>query len=147
MNIMLLLLVAAGISLVIQNLLMVRITESVSTVLITLVINSSVGLLLLMGLLFAKNGVSALAEVTGALRVWMLLPGLLGSFFVFSGILGYQKLGAATTIAVLVASQLVAGLMVDIYKAGPAALRENVPALLGGVLLVIGAFLVARRSF
>ena len=41
MNIMLLLLVAAGVSLVIQNLLMVRITESVSTVLITLVINST----------------------------------------------------------------------------------------------------------
>lgn len=83
MNIMLLLLVAAGVSLVIQNLLMVRITESVSTVLITLVINSSVGLVLLMGLLFAKNGVTALAEVTGSLRLWMLLPGLLGSFLCF----------------------------------------------------------------
>ncbi len=37
--------------------------------------------------------------------------------------------------------------MADIYKAGPAAMRENLPALLGAVLLVIGAFLVARRSF
>ena len=147
MNIMLLLLVAAGVSLVAQNLLMVRISESASTILIALVINSSVGLLLLMALLFAKNGASALAEVTGNFRLWMLLPGLLGSFFVFSGIFGYQKLGAATTISVLVASQLVAGLAVDIYKAGPAALRDNLPALLGAVLLVAGAFLVARRSF
>ncbi|MNG75233.1 Inner membrane protein YdcZ [compost metagenome] len=126
---------------------MVRISESASTILIALVINSSVGLLLLMALLFAKNGASALAEVTGNFRIWMLLPGLLGSFFVFSGIFGYQKLGAATTISVLVASQLVAGLAVDIYKAGPVALRENLPALLGAVLLVVGAFLVARRSF
>lgn len=147
MNIMLLLLVAAGVSLVVQNLLMVRISESASTILIALVINSSVGLLLLMALLFAKNGASALAEVTGNFRIWMLLPGLLGSFFVFSGIFGYQKLGAATTISVLVASQLVAGLAVDIYKAGPAALRDNLPALLGAVLLVAGACLVARRSF
>lgn len=147
MNIMLLLLVAAGVSLVAQNLLMVRISESASTILIALVINSSVGLLLLMALLFAKNGASALAEVTGNFRIWMLLPGLLGSFFVFSGIFGYQKLGAATTISVLVASQLVAGLAVDIYKAGPAALRDNLPALLGAVLLVVGAFLVVRRSF
>lgn len=147
MNIMLLLLMAAGVSLVVQNLLMVRISESASTILIALVINSSVGLLLLMALLFAKNGAGALAEVTGNFRGWMLLPGLLGSFFVFSGILGYQKLGAATTISVLVASQLVAGLGVDIYKAGPAALRDNLPALLGAVLLVVGAFLVARRSF
>jgi bacterial/archaeal transporter family-2 protein len=93
MNIMLLLLVAAGVSLVIQNLLMVRITESVSTVLITLVINSSVGLVLLMGLLFAKNGVTALAEVTGSLRLWMLLPGLLGSFFCVFRHFGLPEVG------------------------------------------------------
>lgn len=85
---MLLLLIAAGMGLVVQNLLMVRMTESVSTILITLVINSSVGLLLLVGLLLAKNGLGAVAEVTGAARWWMLLPGLLGSLFVFAGILG-----------------------------------------------------------
>lgn len=83
---MLLLLIAAGMGLVVQNLLMVRMTESVSTILITLVINSSVGLLLLVGLLLAKNGLGAVAEVTGAARWWMLLPGLLGSLFVFAGI-------------------------------------------------------------
>ena len=121
---MLLLLIAAGMGLVVQNLLMVRMTESVSTILITLVINSSVGLLLLVGLLLAKNGLGAVAEVTGAARWWMLLPGLLGSLFVFAGILGYQKLGAAATISILVASQLCMGLLVDVYRAGPAALRE-----------------------
>ncbi|EME9754600.1 DMT family transporter [Serratia marcescens] len=145
---MLLLLIAAGMGLVVQNLLMVRMTESVSTILITLVINSSVGLLLLVGLLLAKNGLGAVAEVTGAARWWwMLLPGLLGSLFVFAGILGYQKLGAAATISILVASQLCMGLLVDVYRAGPAALRENLPALFGALLLVAGAYLVAKRSF
>ncbi|HBL7017109.1 TPA: DMT family transporter [Serratia marcescens] len=144
---MLLLLIAAGMGLVVQNLLMVRITESVSTILITLVINSSVGLLLLVGLLLAKNGLGAVAEVTGSARWWMLLPGLLGSLFVFAGILGYQKLGAAATISILVASQLCMGLLADVYRAGPAALRENLPALVGALLLVAGAYLVAKRSF
>ncbi len=36
-----------------------------------------------------------------------MIPGLLGSFFVFASISGYQNVGAATTIAVLVASQLI----------------------------------------
>jgi transporter family-2 protein len=40
---------------------------------------------------------------------------LLGSFFVFASISGYQNVGAATTIAVLVASQLVGGLAMDIF--------------------------------
>jgi transporter family-2 protein len=55
-------LTAAGVLLVIQNLLMVRITTSVSTVLVTLVLNSGVGLILLVALLSAKAGIGAVAE-------------------------------------------------------------------------------------
>lgn len=60
---------------------------------------------------------------------------------------GLPKLGAAATISILVASQLCMGLLVDVYRAGPAALRENLPALFGALLLVAGAYLVAKRSF
>ena len=81
-------LILAGISLVLQNALMVRITQSVSTVLITLVINSSVGLTALLAILISRNGLAGLTEAAGAVRPWALLPGLLGPFFVFAGILG-----------------------------------------------------------
>ena len=76
----------------------------------------------------------------------MLLPGLLGSLFVFAGIPGC-KTGRGATISIPVASQLCMGLLVDVYRAGPAALRENLPALFGALLLVAGAYLVAKRSF
>jgi len=56
------LLAAAGVALVMQNLLMVRITEAVSTVLITLVINSSMGLALLLATLLLRNGMSGVIE-------------------------------------------------------------------------------------
>jgi transporter family-2 protein len=98
------LLVSAGLCLVLQNLLMVRITLSASTVLVALVINSAVGLTVLLSLLLIRNGAGGVAEAVSALRPWAFLPGLLGSFFVFAGILGYQRLGAAPTIAILVAS-------------------------------------------
>lgn len=42
-----------------------------------------------------------------------LLPGALGSFFVFSGVLGYKHLKAAIAIAILVGSQLVFGIIAD----------------------------------
>lgn len=96
---MLLLLIAAGMGLVVQNLLMVRMTESVSTILITLVINSSVGLLLLVGLLLAKNGLGAVAEVTGA-AVVDAAAGAAGIAVRVCRYLGYQKLGAAATISI-----------------------------------------------
>lgn len=140
------LLVSAGICLVLQNLLMVRITLSASTVLVALVINSAVGLALLLSLLLIRNGPGGVAEAVSALRPWAFLPGLLGSFFVFAGILGYQRLGVAPTIAILVASQLVAGLAADQLKPGAQALSAQGLPVLGAILLVVGAFLIARRG-
>jgi transporter family-2 protein len=139
-------LILAGISLVLQNALMVRITQSVSTVIITLVINSSVGLTALLVILISRNGLAGLAEAAGALRPWALLPGLLGSFFVFAGILGYQRLGAAPTIAVLVASQLLAGLAFDAAFSGQKMAGFSAWQLVGALLLVSGAVLVAGRN-
>ena len=139
-------LILAGISLVLQNALMVRITQSVSTVLITLVINSSFGLTALLAILISRNGLAGLTEAAGAVRPWALLPGLLGSFFVFAGIMGYQRLGAAPTIAVLVASQLLAGLAFDAAVAEQRVAGFNTWQLVGALLLVAGAVLVAGRT-
>jgi len=142
-----LMLIAGGIALVIQNTLMTRITHSASTVLIALVLNSAVGLVLLISLLAGKTGASGFYELLQSFKGWMLLPGILGSFFVFTGITGYQNLGASRTIAILVASQLVAGLGYDIYRSGTESLLKNLPAIIGAVFLVAGAFLVASRKF
>jgi transporter family-2 protein len=140
------LLAAAGVAVVAQNILMVRITESVSNVLIALVINSSAGLTLLLAALLLRNGLSGVSEAIGAVTPWAILPGLLGSFFVFAGVMGYQKVGAASTVAVLVASQLIAGLLVDAYRAGSHfGARISPLSWLGAGLLLTGAVLVAHR--
>ena len=65
----------------------------------------------------------------------------------FASISGYQNVGAATTIAVLIASQLVGGLVIDLIRAHHVPLRALVGPLCGAVMLVIGAWLVARRQF
>jgi len=69
---------------------------------------------------------------------------LLGSFFVFSGIIGFQKVGAATTIAVLVASQLITGLIADLWRTEASQGRPCFLTFVGAGLLVLGAILVAR---
>lgn len=138
------LLVAAGAALVMQNLIMVHITEQVSTVLITLLINSGVGLVLLLSALLLRNGINGVTETVSAIRPWVILPGLLGSFFVFSGIVGFQKVGATTTIAVLVASQLITGLLADSWRSGLSQARPCFLTIIGAGLLIVGAVLVAR---
>lgn len=141
----LVILVVAGIALVVQNTLMARITGQMSSVIITLVLNSSVGLVLLTALLWGKSGLSGFAEIASAFRWWFLLPGILGAYFVFANIWGYQKLGAASTISILVASQLIAGLAFDIYRRSGEAGVNWLPAGCGVVLLIAGAYLVAAN--
>ena len=140
-------LVAAGIGLVVQNTLMVRITQSSSTILIAMLLNSLVGIVLFVSILLIKQGVGGFQELVSSVKWWTLIPGLLGSFFVFASISGYQNVGAATTIAVLIASQLIGGLVLDVVKSEGVALRALVGPVCGAVLLVIGAWLVARRQF
>lgn len=140
-------LIAAGIGLVVQNTLMVRITQSASTILIAMLLNSLVGIVLFVSILLIKHGVAGFQELYASVKWWTLIPGLLGSFFVFASISGYQYVGAATTIAVLVASQLIGGLVMDVVRSQGVALKALTGPVCGAVLLVIGAWLVARRQF
>lgn len=73
-------LVAAGIGLVVQNTLMVRITQSSSTILIAMLLNSLVGIVLFVSILLLKQGVAGFSELAATVRWWTLIPGLLGSF-------------------------------------------------------------------
>ncbi|EAY3791335.1 DMT family transporter [Salmonella enterica] len=140
-------LIAAGVGLVVQNSIMVRITQTSSTILIAMLLNSLVGIVLFVTILWLKQGATGFGELVASVRWWTLIPGLLGSFFVFASISGYQNVGAATTIAVLVASQLIGGLALDIARSHGVTLRAMVRPAFGALLLVIGAWLIAKRQF
>lgn len=146
MNIYMAVLIAAGAGLVIQNILMAQITEQTSMILVALVLNSAVGLVLLTTLLLRKTGIGGLTEVLQLLKPWMILPGLLGSFFVFASITGYSQLGATSTISLLVASQLIFGLGWDFLRADRMALSQMGTAALGAILLLAGAYLIVSRT-
>lgn len=55
-------LIAAGIGLVVQNTLMVRITQSSSTILIAMLLNSLVGIVLFVSILWFKQGMEGLVN-------------------------------------------------------------------------------------
>lgn len=138
------LLIAAGGAIVLQNLMMTQIASSASTPLVALALNSLVGLALLLSLIAWRSGAAGLAELTATFGWRAALPGLLGTFFVFASLLGYQRLGAGTTVALLVASQLIAGLLIDALRTGGA--RLDAPTLIGAALLIAGTTLVATRG-
>lgn len=140
------LLVAAGAALVAQNLLMTKIAGTASTVLVALLMNAAVGLVLLSALLLRKSGLSGFGEIAGIFRFWFVIPGVLGTFFVFSSIIGYQNVGAAPTIAMLVASQLVFGLAWDLSRMDEITFQGAVTSAVGAGLLICGAFIVVSKA-
>lgn len=73
-------LIAAGIGLVVQNTLMVRITQTSSTILIAMLLNSLVGIVLFVSILWFKQGMAGFGELVSSVRWWTLIPGLLRSF-------------------------------------------------------------------
>lgn len=139
------LLVAAGAALVVQNLLMAKITGAASSVLVALLMNSAVGLVLLSALILRKTGINGLSEIAGMFRLWFVIPGILGTFFVYASITGYQSVGAAPTIATLVTSQLLFGLAWDMSRSNSLTSNGILPAAIGVALLVAGAILIVSR--
>ena len=58
-------LIAAGIGLVVQNTLMVRITQTSSTILIAMLLNSLVGIVLFVSILWFKQGMAGFPACAG----------------------------------------------------------------------------------
>ncbi|MEC8485310.1 MAG: DMT family transporter [Pseudomonadota bacterium] len=137
-------LAVAGAALVLQNILMVKVTEKSSTIIITLLLNSASGFILLLMLLYFKSGTFGITEALQKVSPSTLAMGLLGSFFVFAGILGYKNLGASSTIATLVCSQLLCGILWDLHNHPNA--RLDLKTILGAVFLILGVVLILQQK-
>lgn len=76
---------------------------------------------------------------------WMYTGGLLGAGFVLASVILTPRLGAATTIGLFLAGQVIASIIIDHFGLFRVAVQEaTVPRILGGLLIVAGVFLVQR---
>lgn len=96
-------------------------------------------------LLVARSGFGGLS---GAFRTpaWMWLGGVMGLTVVFTITFAQPRIGATATIGILIAGQLVMGLLIDRYGLFGVAQIAISPARLAGVVLLgIGAALSLVR--
>lgn len=140
-------LIAAGIGLVVQNTLMVRITQTSSTILIAMLLNSLVGIVLFVSILWFKQGMAGFGELVSSVRWWTLIPGLLGSFLSSPVSADIRMWERRQLLLYWSPVQLIGGLMLDIFRSHGVPLRALFGPICGAILLVVGAWLVARRSF
>jgi transporter family-2 protein len=135
---------AGGASLAMQNAIMLAVMERGVGLTSALLVNSVIGLIVLGGIETSRGGPQFVMEIVARAKPWFVLPGLLGTFFVLASLYGYKHQGAAATIVLVVAAQLVTGLILDGLGLTGAARSVGVQTLFGAALLVTGALLVVR---
>ena len=85
--------------------------------------------------------VEAVARAPG----WAWVGGLLGALYVLATIVVIPRLGAATTVGLILAGQVLASIVIDHFGLIRVLVHElNIPRLAGAVLIVIGVALVQR---
>lgn len=84
-------------------------------------------------------------EFTGRAMLWAMISGVLGAFILGAIVLAAGRAGLAQTLSLVIASQLIAGLIIDRTGLfGPAAADFGLLKILGVALILAGGLLVVR---
>jgi transporter family-2 protein len=76
---------------------------------------------------------------------WVWIGGLLGAFYVFASIILTPRLGAATTVGLILTGQMLASIVMDHFGLLRLPIQEATPLrLLGALLMIAGVLLVQR---
>jgi len=101
-------------------------------------------IILILAAAIVSRSVPDLGSIMGA-PWWMYLGGLLGAFYVCASIILTPRLGAATTIGLFLAGQVIASIAIDHFGLfGLPVQSASIPRLLGALLIIVGVSVVQR---
>lgn len=134
----------AGVTMPVQAGINLRLRESLADPVFAAFISFGVGTVVLGIYGFALRPVPTLGMAASA-PWWAWTGGALGAFFVFSTIVLAGQLGAATTMAWLLAGQFLAALILDHFGLISYDVHQITwPRVLGVALLIVGAVLINK---
>lgn len=140
-----LLAVAAGVSIVVQQVLNTRLRTDLGSAAWAGFASYAVGLACMALLILALRDPLPSAGVAARLPWWAWSGGFFGALFIGLAIVLVPQLGAAAFIALLVAGQMLASVAFDHFGwMGLAPRPLDLPRLVGVVLLVGGVILIRR---
>ena len=109
-------------------------------------ISFAVGTVALLGLNIVMRVPFPSGDAAARMPWWYWCGGLLGAAYIYLAVILAPRLGAATLVAVIVAGQMVASLVLDQFGLVGYPQQSLTPTRFVGALLVIGGvFLVQRR--
>ena len=136
---------AAGAAIAVQFAVNSELRGAVGSTLLAAGISFLVGTVVLFAGVLVTRGVPPAFVSAAAAPWWVWAGGLLGAFFVFASVVLTPRLGAASTIAFIIAGQMVASIILDQFGLLSVPVQPASFVRLGGAALVIsGAYLVLR---
>lgn len=133
---------AGGFVLALQNLVLSSLAARGLAFPAVLLLNTLVGLALLLSINVATTGTAFVGQITAAWTPWYLVPGLLGTFVVFAMVFGYSRVGATAPTIGLIAGQILAAIALDALQVGPSSRPLSLAGVLGALLVAAGAVIV-----
>ncbi len=137
--------VAAGAALTTQFAVNAQLRTVVGGPVVAAAISFFVGMLTLVAVALAVDRhLPEMSAVTSS-PWWAWIGGLLGASFVLASIILTPRLGAATTVGLFLAGQMIASIVIDHFGLLRVAVHEaTLPRILGLLLVLIGVFLVQK---
>jgi bacterial/archaeal transporter family-2 protein len=137
--------VAAGISIVIQQVLNANMRTALHSAAWSGFVSYFIGVVCMALLALALRDPIPSASVAGRIPWWAWSGGLFGAIFIGLSIFLVPQLGAATFISLLVAGQMLASIAFDHFGwLGLAQRSIDLPRLIGAALLIAGVVLIRR---
>ena len=137
--------ISAGAAIAVQNVVMVAMLGRGVGLVGALLLNSTVGIAILIAIELARGGLFFPAALFARFELWFLVPGVLGTGYVFASLLSYAKQGATMTIVSIVAAQLSTGLLLDAAGLVTSPRLPSSSQLAGLCFLLIGVMLVLKN--
>lgn len=140
---LMLLMACGGIAVAIQPSINARLAEKTGF-LQAATISFAVGtvVLLILSLLTSQGSLRRVVEVPW----WQLTGGAFGAFFVTMTIVGVPRIGTTAVLALTIASQLIAGMVLDHYGIfGMRGIPLDAKRVIGVTLLLVGVWLICKR--
>lgn len=139
------LLIVAGALTAIQGPTNARLSVGLGSVVNAAFVSFVIGTMAL-GLLAVTLSVKPEGQAVRAIPWWAWIGGLYGCLFVTSIAWAVPRLGVATTMTLVVATQLAISVVLDHYGAFGATAQPVSLARIGGIVLIIGGVLLVRRG-
>jgi bacterial/archaeal transporter family-2 protein len=92
----------------------------------------------------SHQSLPALSTLAG-IQWWKWLGGVMGAFYITSVVVAAPRIGAANTLGLIVAGQLIFSVIFDHFGWLGLPVRSiNLPRILGILLLILGVYLIRR---